>query len=252
MQAPLPPLMHISIFSQSADDIALITRSLPAHDCHGVQQRTDLRRLHPQTLDLLIVDVASADGHLAEIALLAKTVAVPLLLLMGDAPVELAALASLLDEIEHERPNQNSNQNLIDSEFKPLRRNALAARVRLLLQRAYPGHDEKQLQQFGDYTFEASAHVVSHAGMSVTLTQKEFALAALLFGNLGRPLSRAYLQESVWGAEDENDLPTRTIDTHISRVRNKLDLKPEKGFRLSTVYGYGYQLERLAPPAGDK
>lgn len=245
--------MHISIFSQSADDIAMIARSLPAHQCHGVQLRADLRRLHPQTLDLLIVDVASAAGHLAEIALLARTVAAPLLLLLSDAPSELAevaALASLQDEAGHERAPSHLHQQsgLIDSEFKPLRRNALAARVKLLLQLAYPGRDETQLQQFGDYVFAAPAHVVSYAGKSVALTQKEFALAALLFGNLGRPLSRAYLQESIWGAEDENELPTRTIDTHISRVRNKLELKPEHGYRLSTVYGYGYQLESLTLP----
>jgi len=65
----------------------------------------------------------------------------------------------------------------------------------------------------------------------------------LLLSHLGRPLSRAFIQERIWGAEPE--LPTRTIDTHVSRVRSKLMLKPGQGYRLATVYGYGYQLERL-------
>ena len=229
--------MHISIFSNSAADIALIVRSLPAHDCQGVQQRADLSRAHSQ---LLIVDIASAGAQLAEILQMARTPAIPVLLLAADTPSDLAALAAL--------PAEPAKERLIDSEFKPLRRNAVAARTKLLLQRAYPEHDEKQVRQFGDHVFESPAHVVTHGGVATTLTQKEFALAVLLFGNLGRPLSRAYLQESVWGQEDENELPTRTIDTHISRVRNKLGLKPEKGFRLTTVYGYGYQLERLAAP----
>jgi len=233
--------MQISIFSHSTADIALIARSLPAHDCQGVQQRADLRRAHPQ---LLIVDIASAGAQLADILQIARTPAIPVLLLAGDTPSDLAALVAL--------PAEPAGDRLIDSEFKPLRRHAVAARVKLLLQRTYPDHDEKQVQRFGNYVFESPAHIVIHDGITTTLTQKEFALAVLLFGNLGRPLSRAYLQESVWGPEDESELPTRTIDTHISRVRNKLELKPEKGFRLTTVYGYGYQLEQLAAPVVKK
>ena len=224
--------MHISIFSRSADDLALIARSLPAHDCEAVQQRADLRRAQAQ---LLIVDVADAGEHLAEIVQAATTL--PVLLLAGDALAELAALS------------EYAGRRLVESEFKPLRRHALAARVALLLQRAYPDHDARQVQQFGDYRFETPSNVVTHGGVPVTLTQKEFALALLLFASLGRPLSRVTLLESVWGVEDDNAVPTRTIDTHISRVRSKLSLKPENGYRLSTVYGYGYQLERLHAPA---
>lgn len=232
--------MNISIFSRTDTDIALIARSLPAHDCQGMRQHADLRRAHPQ---LLIVDIASAGAHLAEILQTAAAPMIPVLLL-ADPAADLPALAALSSETAGER--------LIDSEFKPLRRNAIAARVKLLLRRAYPDHDEKQVQQFGEYVFESPAHIVSRAGINTTLTQKEFALAVLLFSNLGRPLSRAYLQETIWGPEEEDELPTRTIDTHVSRVRNKLELKPEKGFRLTTVYGYGYQLERLAAPTGAK
>lgn len=222
--------MHIAIFSSSSTDLALIALSLPAHDCHGMQHLAEVRRTHPQ---LLIVDIASAGAQLTEIMKIAQTAMIPLLLLTSDGAHESAALLAYADD------------RLIESEFKPLRRHAIAARVRLLLQRAYPEHDERQVQQFGSHVFESPAHVVAHAGRNTVLTKKEFALALLLFNNLGRPLSRAYLQESIWGLEDENGLPTRTIDTHVSRVRNKLNLKPENGFRLGTVYGYGYQLEKL-------
>ena len=75
------------------------------------------------------------------------------------------------------------------------------------------------------------------------MTQKEFSLALLFFRNIGRPLSRAYIHESVWVRE--NDVPSRTMDTHVSRVRNKLHLRPENGFRLVPVYSYGYRLEKL-------
>jgi DNA-binding response OmpR family regulator len=78
----------------------------------------------------------------------------------------------------------------------------------------------------------------------VDMTHKEFSLALLLFNNLGRPLSRAYILESVWSRDIE--IPTRTIDTHISRVRSKLALVPANGYRLAPVYSYGYRLEQVS------
>ncbi len=80
-------------------------------------------------------------------------------------------------------------------------------------------------------------------GKTVDLTQKEFDLALLFFRHLGRPLSRAFIHETVWSRDAE--LVSRTMDTHVSRVRNKLALRPENGYRLAPVYSYGYRLEQL-------
>jgi DNA-binding response OmpR family regulator len=75
-------------------------------------------------------------------------------------------------------------------------------------------------------------------------------LAVLLLRNLGKPLSRGHIREAVWGRDSE--IPSRTMDTHVSRVRTKLGLRPESDYLLAPVYSFGYRLEHLArgaPPA---
>jgi len=57
-------------------------------------------------------------------------------------------------------------------------------------------------------------------------------------------LSRATILESVWSQDTEFN--SRTMDTHVSRIRTKLGLRPDRGFRLAPVYSYGYRLEKLA------
>lgn len=76
----------------------------------------------------------------------------------------------------------------------------------------------------------------------VSLTQKEFDLAVYLLQNPDKLLSRDHLLNSIWGLNTEVD--TRTVDTHISRLRKKLLLDGSYGWKLAPVYGYGYRLER--------
>lgn len=76
----------------------------------------------------------------------------------------------------------------------------------------------------------------------VTLTQKEFDLAVYLLQNPEKLLSRDHLLNSVWGLNA--DVDTRTVDTHVSRLRKKLMLDGTHGWRLAPVYGYGYRLQR--------
>ncbi|MEN3110666.1 helix-turn-helix domain-containing protein [Uliginosibacterium paludis] len=55
--------------------------------------------------------------------------------------------------------------------------------------------------------------------------------------------------EAVWGRNP--DVPTRTVDTHVSRVRSKLQLRPENGFRIVPTYSFGYRLEQLDGSTGE-
>jgi len=125
---------------------------------------------------------------------------------------------------------------------KPVRVPELLARLHALLRRAYPDQTGEVLVS-GDYVFDQKAKTLTIKGELIELKHREYELAYLLFSRLGELLSRKYLQESVWGGQA--DAVSRTLDTHISRLRVKLDLRPENGFRLSSVYSLGYRLESL-------
>ncbi len=125
---------------------------------------------------------------------------------------------------------------------KPVRVPELLARLHALLRRAYPDQTGDVLAS-GDYVFDQKAKTLTVKGELVELKHREYELAYLLFSRLGELLSRKYLQESVWGGQA--DAVSRTLDTHISRLRVKLDLRPENGYRLSSVYSLGYRLESL-------
>ncbi len=135
------------------------------------------------------------------------------------------------------------NAGADDYMIKPIRRGELVARVNALLRRAYPELTAPEVFEIAELEFHPKFSTIIRHAKRVVMTQKEFDLALLLFRNLGKPLSRSHIQESVWGRD--TDLPSRTMDTHISRVRSKLALRPEQGFRLTPVYGFGYKLEQV-------
>ncbi len=95
--------------------------------------------------------------------------------------------------------------------------------------------------KYGQYTLNRQSKEVDFSGKAVAVTAKEFDLLDLLFQNLDRPLSRGYLFSRVWGGNIE--LETRTIDVHVSRLRSKLELKPENGYVIRTVFGFGYRMD---------
>lgn len=127
---------------------------------------------------------------------------------------------------------------------KPVRKAELIARLRALYRRTNSSRENKEgLFDIPPYQINQPMRTISRDGREIDLTQKEFELACFLFRNLGHVVSRNHIMESVWGQGEA--LNTRTVDTHISRIRTKLELTPENGWRLSAIYQHGYRLEQL-------
>jgi len=124
---------------------------------------------------------------------------------------------------------------------KPESAIVITARVHAVLRRVQPRVMAERFERFGAYEFDRVGETVTLDGTPVVLTGKEFALAYLFFANQHKPLSRGYLMEAVW--KSVADLTTRTLDMHVSRIRTKLQLRSDNGFRLQTVFNYGYRLE---------
>jgi DNA-binding response OmpR family regulator len=126
---------------------------------------------------------------------------------------------------------------------KPFRLAELSARVNALLRRCKPDDASQRILRVADYVLDLSERSVLFGGKNIGLTAREFELAASLFGNLGRVISRDLLAKIAWGRQHE--IASRTIDTHIYRIRQKLQLSPKNGLRLTTVYTRGYRLDEV-------
>ena len=136
------------------------------------------------------------------------------------------------------------NSGADDYIVKPIRRMELVSRLEAIWRRTRPKDESESVLDVAPYRIEIASRSITCNGSAVeALTEKEFNLIVFLFQNLGRLLSRGHLLEAIWGMSA--DIPTRTLDTHISRVRKKLDLHPGNGFRLVPSYNYGYRLERV-------
>lgn len=131
-----------------------------------------------------------------------------------------------------------------DYVVKPPKQNELIARLSAAARRARPSG--LPVLHLGVYEVDIQRHLLSMEGSPVPLTQKEFDLAVYLFQSPGKLLSRDHLLNKIWGLNTEVD--TRTVDTHVSRLRKKLLLDGSRGWKMSPVYGYGYRLDRIDAP----
>jgi DNA-binding response OmpR family regulator len=127
-----------------------------------------------------------------------------------------------------------------DFMVKPVRHGELRARMAALLRRAYPVNTQSVLD-FGPYRFLTATNSLEMHDQPVEVTHREYTLALTLFQNQGRLLSREHLREAVWGHNAE--VQSRSLDTHISRLRALLNLRAGQPYAISAVYGYGYRLD---------
>jgi len=202
------------------------------HDCHTFTDgRSILRSLRRESYDLLILDWQLPDISGLEVMRWARDN------LEGHVPVLFVTNRQTeTDIVEGLRAGAD------DFMVKPVRLAELAARIDALLRRVYQREagDDFVVDRF---RFEPSSARIFDGDFQVPLKQREFDLALFLFQNLGRLLSRKHLLEAVWGVDAE--LSSRSLDTHISRLRSKLRLMPEHGYRLASIYSVGYRLESV-------
>jgi DNA-binding response OmpR family regulator len=122
---------------------------------------------------------------------------------------------------------------------KPFSIRELMARVKAVLRRVSPQASAPEVYRFSDVEVNVRSNEVRRAGATVELSAKEFALLAYFVAHPAETLSRDRLLDAVWGYENYPN--TRTVDTHIVHLRQKLEPNPEDPRFILTVHGSGYK-----------
>jgi DNA-binding response OmpR family regulator len=227
------PNMRCAVLDDDKAQTELVAKLLAdaGHHCEVFHQgRTLINRLRQDTFDLLIIDwnMPGMSGiEVLENVRQGQHANLPILMITSRADDEdvVMGLAAGAD----------------DYIVKPLNTVVFLARVDAALRRAQLNKPQRTTATWGAYSFDVPTETVTVHGEPIKLTAKELALALMLFENMSRPLSRSYLLESIWGQSPEAE--TRTLDAHVSRIRSKLNLRAENGYRVLPVYSYGYRLE---------
>ncbi len=233
--------MRIAVLDDDPILLDLIKGTLEHHQhvCHTyIDGASLLKDVRQETFDLLIVDWHLPDMEGTEVVQAVRQIhglQLPILFITRrqDERDVIEALSRGAD----------------DFMTKPLRMGEMVARVTALLRRAFPEAMGARLV-FGPYSFDADQRALYVHGHAVELKNREYELALFMFRNPGRLLSRSHLREVVWG--DNAEAPSRSLDTHVSRLRSKLELTPANGYTITAIYGLGYRLDPVSAEASSE
>jgi len=185
-----------------------------------------LRRARAQLPDLIVLDVMLPELDGLEVCKILRrdptTAAIPILM--------LTAKASEVDRV------LGLELGADDYVTKPFSPRELILRVRKLLERPRPAAGPPPVIRSGELLLDVSRHLVTVRGKRIELTATEFKLLTVLAQRRGRVQSRDILLRDVWGYNSLVD--TRTVDTHMRRLREKLGVAAKY---LDTVRGVGYR-----------
>ncbi|OGO51839.1 MAG: DNA-binding response regulator [Chloroflexi bacterium RBG_16_68_14] len=125
---------------------------------------------------------------------------------------------------------------------KPFSMRELLARVRALLRRAdIRPEGEREVLTSGDLSVDLAKREATRSAQAVPLKPKEFELLAFFMRNRQRAFTREQLLNQIWGYDYAGD--TRTVDVHVSWLRQKIEDQPQKPARIVTVRGLGYRFD---------
>lgn len=189
------------------------------------------RRQGSEAVDLLLLDWMLPDASGPEVADWIRS--------SPNARLPIIFLTARGSEVDIVRGLNAGGDDYI---IKPARQQELVARVAAVLRRLGLEGADRETFELAPYTVDPRRQRISVGDKPVELTPREFELAAFLFRRHGRIVSRDSLLENVWNRNAS--VSTRTVDTHVSRLRKKLELSGEHGWRLSAVYQHGYRLEQ--------
>lgn len=126
--------------------------------------------------------------------------------------------------------------------LKPFSAGEVMARVRAILRRVQPREAEQQnLYSVGNLVIDLDKYLVTIGDADVTLTKKEVELLWTLAKNSSKVFSRENLLDSIWGYDYFGD--SRTVDSHIKRLRAKVDKFEHEEWEIKTIWGVGYRFE---------
>jgi DNA-binding response OmpR family regulator len=125
---------------------------------------------------------------------------------------------------------------------KPFNILELKARIRALLRRSVTQTDQNNTITIGAITLDLSGRNAYRDGEFVDLTAREFEVIEFLMRNANRVYSRDMLMDSIWAHDYRSDV--RTLDVHIRRLREKLEIDPAKPEYIMTKWGVGYYFKK--------
>jgi len=189
----------------------------------GGEAMKALRNVRPDlmVLDLMLPDTSGTD-LCRELRSDAAFAELPIIMLTARA-----------DEVDRVVGFELGADDYVTKPFSP---RELVLRVRAVLRRRNPAASEPDALVHGALQLDAARHRCFVDGAEVDLTAKEFELLSQLMGQPGRVMTRDGLLDRVWGSDIT--VTTRTIDTHVKRLREKLG---EAGDLIETVRGIGYR-----------
>jgi two-component system, OmpR family, response regulator RegX3 len=235
----LPPLAHPTVLIID-DDVASrdsIAATLSVEGFDVVTAATGDEVVHVVTAtgpSLVLLDMNLADGEgLSVFRRIVEVSPVPVIMVTaGDD--ELDAVLAL-------------EAGAADHVTKPLRPRELTARIRAVLRRVgVPSPHPVAPVPAGTYTLgpvrvDLSVREAVVRGRSVDLSRKEFDLLALLIIESGHVVTRSQCMERIWRDRKIGD--SRTLDTHVKRLRKKIELNPAEPQHVLTVRGIGYRFK---------
>jgi len=219
----------ILVVDDEPDTVELITfnlRNAGYEVISAVDGAEALRKARAHTPSLIILDLMlpEVDGLDVNKMLRADT---------ATAHIPVVMLTAKAGEVDRILGLELGAKDYVTKPFSP---RELILRVRNILRQGESKGAEQKLYRFGELTIDLERHMVAVSGKAIELTATEFRLLALLAQRRGRVQSREQLLQDVWHYDSIID--TRTVDTHMRRLREKLGRASRY---LDTVRGVGYR-----------